>query len=109
MFTEDLLPKFSRASAVRLVDQQGKVWPGTGGYFFENQRNYPALVFRPPFPLDAALKLEIPPDLQDQTKRRLVNAAQFPLKVQTGGIPPLVKFASSFGIAEFQNGQECSR
>ncbi|MGV7209987.1 alpha-2-macroglobulin family protein [Oxalobacteraceae bacterium A2-2] len=53
-----------------------------------------------PFPPQAALKLSLPPGLKDDAGRTLLNAARFPLAVQTGAQPPLVKFPARFGIIE---------
>ncbi len=59
------------------------------------------LAFKGPFPESANITISLPPDLQDDAGRVLVNADQFPLTVPTAAFPPLVKFsASSFGIIE---------
>lgn len=57
--------------------------------------------FRPPFAEKAAFTLELPRDFKDASGRTLRNADSFPLKVATGDMPPLAKFAASpFGIVE---------
>jgi hypothetical protein len=58
------------------------------------------LSFSSPFPPNAEFRLEIPPNLRDDAGRPLNNAARFPLQVRTDDDPPLVKFASRFGILE---------
>lgn len=75
-----------------------------------NQRNgereavLQSLSFAPPFPQNAELTLEIPSGLKDEAGRPLSNAASFPLKTQTGKLPPLAKFPGSFGIVELKEG-----
>ena len=45
--------------------------------------------------------LELPKDFKDASNRMLRNADSFPLKVATGAMPPLAKFAAApFGIVE---------
>ncbi|MDO5290212.1 MAG: MG2 domain-containing protein [Pseudomonadota bacterium] len=57
--------------------------------------------FAGPLPERAALSLSLPPDLKDASGRPLANAASFPLKLATGPLPPLAKFAAApFGIVE---------
>ncbi len=59
-----------------------------------------ALTFAPPFPPEAAFRLELPAGLADDAGRTLENAASFPLPVRTDTYPPLAKFAARFGIIE---------
>lgn len=63
-----------------------------------------SLSFPGPLPQNAELTLEIPPGLKDDAGRPLANAASFPLRVRTGGLPPLAKFPGSFGIVELKEG-----
>jgi len=57
--------------------------------------------FKAPFPGLAELVLDLPPDFADRDGRRLANARAFPLRVQLGDLPPLLKFpAATFGIVE---------
>ena len=59
------------------------------------------ITFKPPFAEKAAWTLELPRDFKDASGRALRNADSFPLKVATGDMPPLAKFAASpFGIVE---------
>jgi len=58
------------------------------------------LSFNPPFPPKTEFSVEVPADLRDDGGRVLNNAARFPLQVSTDDDPPLVKFASRFGILE---------
>ncbi len=49
----------------------------------------------------AQFSLVLPKDFKDSAGRVLVNADTFPLKVATGAMPPLAKFAAApFGIVE---------
>ena len=63
-----------------------------------------SLRFKGPFPQNAALKIELPAELKDESGRPLANAASFPLKTQTGSLPPLAKFPGRFGILELKEG-----
>jgi hypothetical protein len=58
------------------------------------------LSFNPPFPSNAEFSIELPANLRDDAGRVLNNARSFPLQVHTDDDPPLVKFASGFGILE---------
>lgn len=55
---------------------------------------------RGPFPERGDLTITLPSRFVDDAGRTLDNAAQFPLKVRVDDDPPLVKFASGFGILE---------
>jgi len=60
-----------------------------------------SLRFGPLLPELTAMRIELPKDFKDASGRSLRNAANFPLKVATGAMPPLAKFAASpFGIVE---------
>lgn len=60
------------------------------------------LEFPGPFPVKAKLKLMIPSKLKDDQGRVLTNQAQFPLQIETGDDPSLLKFAADFGVVENQ-------
>ena len=52
-------------------------------------------------PESTQFTLEVPKDLKDASGRSLRNMDSFPLKVATGAMPPLAKFAAStFGVLE---------
>ena len=60
-----------------------------------------AVQFPFPLPERTTFSLSLPADLKDASGRVLANAASFPLKVATGPMPPLAKFAAgAFGIVE---------
>lgn len=59
------------------------------------------ITFKPVFPEQAQFSLELPKDFKDASGRTLRNADNFPLKVATGPMPPLAKFAAApFGVVE---------
>lgn len=58
------------------------------------------LVFPGPFPEKSKFRVEIPPELTDDAKRRPANRDKFPLNVSTDTYPPLAKFSAPFGIVE---------
>ncbi|MDO5652828.1 MAG: MG2 domain-containing protein [Brachymonas sp.] len=52
-------------------------------------------------PEQATLRVVMPAGLVDDAQRKLDNASTFPLAVQTGPMPPLLKFAAApFGVVE---------
>ncbi|MBI5925468.1 MAG: alpha-2-macroglobulin [Aquabacterium sp.] len=60
-----------------------------------------AVEFKPDFPPTAAVSIEIPADLKDDSGRGLSNASAFPIKTKTADSPPLAKFPrATFGILE---------
>jgi uncharacterized protein YfaS (alpha-2-macroglobulin family) len=59
-----------------------------------------AVEFPGPFQESAAYKVELPPNLTDQSSRKLINASRFPYEVTTDVFPPLAKFSARFGIIE---------
>jgi len=57
--------------------------------------------FAPPFAEQAAYSIELPAGFQDASARTLGEPGRFPMKVSTGAMPPLAKFAASpFGVIE---------
>ncbi len=57
--------------------------------------------FTAPFPERASLTIEAPRDIKDDSGRPLTNADLFPIKLTTGALPPLAKFAAApFGVVE---------
>ena len=46
----------------------------------------------------------VPANLEDESGRKLENAARFPLAVEIDKAPPLIKFAAPFGILEAREG-----
>lgn len=63
-----------------------------------------SFVFAKPFAQNAELRLELPAGIKDEAGRALTNAASFPLKFNTGTLPPLAKFPGDFGIVELKEG-----
>ncbi len=62
------------------------------------------VIFDAPFAPGASYRIELPQDLHDDSGRTLQNAERFPLAVRTDAFPPLIKFASEFGIIESRAG-----
>ncbi|PSJ40908.1 alpha-2-macroglobulin family protein [Allosphingosinicella deserti] len=60
--------------------------------------------FKPLLTPAVTAKLVIPEDVRDESGRALANARRFPLAFQISATPPLVKFASPFGILEAKEG-----
>lgn len=57
--------------------------------------------FPPPFAEDSPFTIELPPAFVDASARALAAPGSYPLKVATGAMPPLAKFAASpFGVVE---------
>ncbi|RZL61357.1 MAG: alpha-2-macroglobulin [Variovorax sp.] len=57
--------------------------------------------FGPPLPESAQFSVKLPDGFQDASGRPLGSPDSFPLKVATGAMPPLAKFAASpFGVIE---------
>lgn len=88
----------SVAEEVRVVGADGRSLQPDWG---ERQHAFvERVVFSGPFDEVGVYRVELPPDLMDDAKRRLINADKFPLSVKTGAFPPLAKFSSRFGIIE---------
>ncbi|MBT9513908.1 MAG: alpha-2-macroglobulin [Acidovorax sp.] len=91
------------ATAIRLKSAKETLKPQTDGGIEGQQGD--ALVnsveFSGPLAENSAFTIELPKDFKDASGRTLRNADSFPLKVATGGMPPLAKFAAaSFGVVE---------
>ena len=95
------VPK-DQAANVRLIGPDGK--PRLATPFRPHDATVDGLEFKGPFDERAKYRVEMPATLSDDAGRKLVNAARFPLDVATGDLPPLVKFAGSFGIVEAAEG-----
>jgi alpha-2-macroglobulin len=74
-------------------------WPALRFHATNGDPLVESLVFRGPFPLHATLRAELPEGLVDAAGRAPEGAHSL-LEVQTGGYPPLAKFAARFGILE---------
>ena len=59
------------------------------------------VTFKPPLAESTPFTLELPAGFKDASERPLNNAASFPMKLATGAMPPLAKFAAApFGVVE---------
>ena len=96
------------AAAIRLKSQDETIQPRLGdtdgsgdGEKVAPDTLVDRITFAAPLAENTAFTLELPKDFQDAAGRTLANAASFPLKVATGSMPPLAKFAAApFGIVE---------
>jgi uncharacterized protein YfaS (alpha-2-macroglobulin family) len=89
-----------QARRIYIEGPGGKRWPAALPKEETNGGDLSAVSLPGPFPENARLSVHLPPGLQDDAGRPLLNAARFPLPVRTGLHPPLVKFAAGFGILE---------
>ncbi|WP_026067694.1 alpha-2-macroglobulin family protein [Pusillimonas noertemannii] len=88
------------AGGVRLLSAGGQIEPDRPGEGDE-QSSTQRLVFSGPFEPQAELQVVLPDGFKDDAGRQVSNTDQFPLTVQTGGYPSLVKFSSgTFGTIE---------
>ena len=70
----------------------------------DNAEMVTLLTFKPNFPENARLSLELPPRLVDDAGRPLANASLFPMHLNMAAYPPLAKFAAApFGIIELDD------
>lgn len=89
-----------QARAISLARPDGKVSAPVFDKDDEARKNVQGISFAGPFAESSTYKLALPAGLKDDAGRTLVNAARFPLTINTSAQPPLVKFASRFGIVE---------
>ena len=91
-----------KASLVRAITLKGggKSWQPAIAEQEAKAEFLSEAVFNGPFPEQGSLLLSLPPGLQDDAGRPLLNRARFPMTVRTGEQPPLLKFAAPFGIIE---------
>ena len=91
-------------AAIRLKSDKDvlKPTPDTNSGGSEDEDNVQNSVgFSTIFAEQTAFTLELPKGFKDASGRTLRNADSFPLKVSTGAMPPLAKFAAApFGIVE---------
>jgi uncharacterized protein YfaS (alpha-2-macroglobulin family) len=90
-----------QAKQIVVKGADGKIWRP---YLEDETDERPlwGVTFQGPFPESTNFKVELPPQLKDETGRPLINADKFPLSVRTDAYPPLAKFAARFGILELK-------
>jgi alpha-2-macroglobulin len=89
------------AEAIRLKGEKDTLKPFFDEGNSDGDNVVTGITFKPLFPEQAQFTLELPKDFKDASGRTLRNADSFPLKVGTGAMPPLAKFAAApFGIVE---------
>lgn len=93
------------ALAVRLKLEGGKtLTPVTDSDDDKNAAHISDIAFKGPFPEATAATVILPDGVKDISGRPLENAERFPLAIKFDHMPPLVKFAASFGIVEAREG-----
>jgi len=100
-FTAPIATELARQ--IQLKDGQGKVYPAQA----LDPAKLPSvdgLQFQGPFPEKTRFTIVLPQGLTDDAGRKLENADQFPLAVETDEYPPLAKFNGEFGIIEAKEG-----
>ena len=89
------------AEAIRLKSPKDTLKPVFDTESGDDDNVVNGVSFKPPFTEQTAFTLELPKDFRDASGRTLRNADNFPLKVASGAMPPLAKFAAApFGIVE---------
>ncbi len=89
------------AEAIRLKSAKDTLKPVFDTESGDDDNVVNGVSFKPPFAEQTAFTLELPKDFRDASGRTLRNADNFPLKVASGAMPPLAKFAAApFGIVE---------
>lgn len=89
------------AEQIRLKSDKETLKPGFDSQDAEGDTLVNGVAFKGVFTAQTQFTLELPRDFKDASGRTLRNADNFPLKVATGPMPPLAKFAAApFGIVE---------
>lgn len=89
------------AEAIRLKSDKDTLKPAFDTESGDGENVVSHVTFQPLFSEQTQFTLELPRDFKDASGRTLRNAESFPLKVATGAMPPLAKFAAApFGIVE---------
>ncbi|MEO6018427.1 MAG: MG2 domain-containing protein, partial [Polaromonas sp.] len=89
------------AEGIRLTGGKDVLKPAFDNENGDAENVVTSISFKPLFAEMGQYTLELPRDFKDASGRTLRNADNFPLKVATGAMPPLAKFAASpFGIVE---------
>ena len=89
------------AEAIRLKSGGSEFKPSFDSSTGDGDSLVNDLSFKPLFPELGQFTLELPAGFKDASGRALLNPGSFPMKVATGAMPPLAKFAAApFGILE---------
>ncbi|MGE5086943.1 MAG: MG2 domain-containing protein, partial [Bacillota bacterium] len=99
-FTAPIAMTDAKAIYILLPDGKKVFAKGLDGKTVAEQISY--LEFPGPFPIKTKLKVVLPDKIKDDENRELSNQSQFPLQVETGDDPSLLKFAAEFGVIENQ-------
>lgn len=96
-FSEPVPWQTARAATLTDASTEFRATPSP---WMKNDTNVGGIRFEQNLPPETTLTLSLPEELHDENGRALENAAQFPLEIRTGPLPPLAKFAARFGILE---------
>ena len=66
----------------------------------DSQSDLTDVEFEAPFKESTTYKVELPPNITDESGRTLLDASRFPYDVAMDEFPPLAKFSARFGIIE---------
>ena len=88
------------AKSIKLVSVTGKAISAVIPNDEKKEQFVQGIQFPVPLVESAQYKIVLPDVFTDDAGRSLSNATSFPLQVRTDENPPLVKFASDFGILE---------
>ncbi|CAM3564362.1 alpha-2-macroglobulin family protein [Polaromonas hydrogenivorans] len=89
------------AEAIRLKSGSSEFKPALEAQAGDGDSVVTDISFKPLFAELGRFTLELPRDFKDASGRTLANAGSFPMKLATGAMPPLAKFAAApFGILE---------
>ncbi|WP_029525577.1 alpha-2-macroglobulin family protein [Polaromonas glacialis] len=89
------------AEAIRLKSASSEFKPVFDSSAGDGDSLVTGISFKPLFAELGQFTLELPAGFKDASGRLLANAGSFPMKVATGAMPPLARFAASpFGILE---------
>ena len=91
----------SLAQGIRLKSDQESFKPSFDKEDSDSDNLVTSVSFKSVFAEQTKFTLDLPKDFKDASGRALRNADSFPLKLSTGAMPPLAKFAAApFGIVE---------
>lgn len=93
-----------KAKAIRIQLPDGKQLTPILNDDDKNDAFVAQVKFKAPLPAATTGKLILPGGVTDESGRTLTNAQRFPLDLRFDEPPPLVKFASTFGILEAKEG-----
>ena len=95
--------RWAMAKKVQMKDASGKVMQPKVPEKRKDEDLVWELSYHGPLAAESSFTIEVPKDLRDDAGRLAINGDRFPMTVETGGFPPLAKFAAKFGILEWKD------